>query len=358
MQKIFDLMASEDQEQLIFCHDASSNLKAFIAINNTSLGPAMAGCRMWKYKKEEDAIADSIRLSSSMTLSSAIVGADFGGGSIVIWGNPRTEKSEPLFRALGRYLESLNGKVIASCGLGINPDDLIEIGRETSYTYCLPEMDGCGSKSFYATAMGIYHGMKACAKEVFGTATLENLTIAIQGVGNIGSRLIEIIKNAEKKTSLIISDINYDKIKNMQDKFPDIKISAPDDIIFSRCDILAPCALGGVISKDTIKNLKGKIIAGSANNLITDDSAAELLFKKKILMAPDFLINSGKIIEAYGELHNFSREKILEDTKKISSILSKIFRISREEERSPYSVAKELALKRIANLAKIKRIIC
>lgn len=352
------MMARDEHEQLLVCYDSSTNLRAFIAIHETTLGPALGGCRMWNYATEEEAILDALRLSKATTYKAAVTGCDLGGGCAILWGDPKTDKSEAYFRALGRFVHSLNGKFIATTELGTDFEDLIDIKRETPYVVALPEIYGGSGDTSATTAWGVYNGMLACAQEAFGVSSLDGLTIAVQGVGNIGSHLIETIMRNAKNVRLVMSDIDYDCMKKVQDKYPETKIASPSEILQMECDIMAPCALGRIFTKENIETLRCKIIAGGASDILEDDSIADDIFGRGILLAPDFVINAGEMIQAADELRGFDKEKTKEFVRRIYLILGRILAQAKEEGVSPYRVANRIARERIQRIARVKQIHC
>lgn len=311
--KIFEIMETKDYENVILCHDKTSGLKAIIAIHDTTLGPALGGCRMWTYDSEEDAINDALRLARGMTYKNAAAGLNLGGGKAVIIGNPRTDKSEALFRSFGRYVESLKGRYITAEDVGTNVKDMEYIRYETKYVAGLPETSGDPSPF---TAYGVYRGMQAAAEEIFGTSDLRGKVVAIQGVGNVGYNLAKHLY--EEGARLIVTDIFEDNVKRAVEEFK-AEYVKPDEIYGVGCDIFAPCALGAIINDETIPQLKCKIVAGSANNQLKEERHGDILQQKGILYVPDYIINSGGVINVADELNpsGYNRERAM---RKVSMI--------------------------------------
>ncbi|HWU42356.1 MAG TPA: Glu/Leu/Phe/Val dehydrogenase dimerization domain-containing protein, partial [Bdellovibrio sp.] len=256
-----------DHEQVVFCNDPHVGLKAIIAIHNTALGPALGGTRMWNYKNEDEALVDVLRLSKGMTYKAAASGLNLGGGKAVIIGDPKTQKSEGLFRAFGQFVNSLNGKYITAEDVGTSVQDMEHIYMETPWVTGIPkDFGGSGDPSPY-TAHGVLMGIKASSKEKFGTDALKGLKIAVQGLGNVGSNLVKYLK--EEGAEVIVADIDMARTKKTAETFG-AKAVSPEEILFVECDILAPCALGAVVNDQTITKLRTKVIAGGANNVLAE----------------------------------------------------------------------------------------
>src|SRR5690625_780823 len=270
--KVFEQLKMYDYEQVIYCQDSSSNLKAIIAIHDTTLGPALGGTRMWNYKSEQEALEDALRLARGMTYKNAAAGLNLGGGKAVIIGDPRQDKSEALFRSFGRYVESLNGRYITAEDVGTTEQDMDYIHMETDFV--TGTSIGGGGDPAPVTALGIYQGMKAAAKEAFGTDSLDGKTIAVQGVGQVAYQLCKHL-HAEN-ARLIVTDINEAAVQRAVQEFGAEAVQ-PDEIYDVDCDIYAPCALGGIINDDTINRIKAKVIAGSANNQLHENRHVDLL---------------------------------------------------------------------------------
>lgn len=351
---IFREMENGGFEQVIFNYDKTTGLKAIIAIHDTTLGPALGGCRMWPYEDEEHALIDALRLARGMTYKCAVSDANFGGGKTVIIGDPKRDKNEGLFRALGRYVQSLNGQYYTGTDVGTYGDDFVYAARETGYLVGLPEEYGGSGNSAVPTAYGVDLGMKAAAKTVYGDESLKGLSVAIQGVGKVGALLVDdLVKDGAELT---ICDICEENVKKVQAKYPDIKVVGCDEIFGVECDIFSPCALGGVLNDETIPLLKCKIIAGSANNQLLEERHGDLLHERGILYAPDFVVNAGGLIQVADELemHGTSKARVMKKTEAIYNILLKIFAVSKEKNIPTYKVADILAEERINTIGRIK----
>ncbi|HEX6594397.1 MAG TPA: Glu/Leu/Phe/Val dehydrogenase [Bacillota bacterium] len=326
--EIFGYMESDNYEQVVFCQEKHSGLKAVIVIHDTTLGPALGGARMWTYDTEEAAVEDALRLAKGMTYKNAAAGLNFGGGKAVIIGDPKKDKNPEMLRAFGRYVQSLNGRYITAEDVGTTVDDMDLIYTETDFVTGVSQEFGSSGDPSPVTAYGIYKGMKAAAKEAFGSGSLEGKTIAVQGVGNVAYSLCEHLHKEGAK--LIVTDINKQAVQRAVEAFGAEAVD-PDDIYSVDCDIYSPCALGGVINDETIPNLRAKVIAGSANNQLKSEKHGQQLFEKGIVYAPDFVINSGGVINVADELTGYNRERALKKVEGIYDIILNVFEISKRE---------------------------
>lgn len=347
--EIFKYMEKYDYEQLVFCHDQNSGLKAIIAIHDTTLGPALGGVRMWPYESEEKAIEDALRLARGMTYKNAVSGLNLGGGKTVIIGDPSKDKNEEMFRALGRYIQSLNGRYITAEDVGTTVADMDLIFEETDYVTGISPTFGSSGNPSPVTAYGVYLGMKASAKEAFGDESLKNKRIAVQGLGNVAYTLCEYLHREGAK--LIVTDINQKAVDRVVKEFG-AEAVAPNDIYKQEVDIFAPCALGGIINDETIPKLKAKVIAGSANNQLKESRHGKILYEKNIVYAPDYVINAGGVINVADELNGYNRERAMKRVETIYDTLMRIFEISRREKIPTYLAANRLAEQRINSVLK------
>ncbi len=338
---VFNLRAYDDHEQVVFCSDSESGLKAIIAIHSTALGPATGGCRMWEYNSDEGALIDALRLSRGMTYKNAMAGLNMGGGKSVIIGNPRTMKSEELFRAFGRFVDSLKGRYVTAEDVGINPDDMAIVHKETNHVLGLEGKSGDPSP---VTAYGVYIGMKAAVKHRLGRENLEGVKVAVQGLGHVGQYLCEHL--AKEGAQLLVTDINKDSIDKVVNNYGAIAIDK-DEIYEQDVDVYAPCALGATINDVTIPKLKAKVVAGAANNQLAEDRHGEELKKRGILYTPDYIINAGGIINVSFE-ENYNREAALRKVDEIYNTLEEVFATADKEDKTTNVVADELARKRVA----------
>lgn len=345
--EIIKYMEKYDYEQLVVCQDKESGLKAIIAIHDTTLGPALGGLRMWTYANEGAAIEDALRLARGMTYKNAAAGLNLGGGKTVIIGDPRKDKNEAMFRALGRYIQGLNGRYITAEDVGTTVEDMDIIHQETDYVTGISPAFGSSGNPSPVTAYGVYRGIKATAKEAFGTDSLEGKTIAVQGVGHVAYNLCKHLH--EEGAHLIVTDINKEAVNRAVEDFG-AKAVDPDDIYGVDCDIFAPCALGAVINSDTIPQLKAKAIAGAANNQLKDEEHGELIHNMGIVYAPDYVINAGGVINVADELLGYNRERAMKKVETVYDNLSQVFDIARRDHIPTYRAADRLAEERIERM--------
>lgn len=350
---IFDQLAPLDQEQLTFFQHAPSRLKAIIAIDNTTLGPAVGGLRMFPYQSEREAIKDVLRLARAMTYKAAIAGLNFGGGKAVIIGDPRRDKTEELFRAFGRFVHSLGGRYITSTDVGTTVDDLIIIRQETPFVTGLPVDMGGGGDTSVATANGVWRGMKVFAKEVFGTDSLSGLRIVVQGLGKVGHSLLPHL--VEEGAKLFISDSDSERLKAVSKEFS-ATVIFPEAVYGVECDIFSPNAMGGVLNDETIPALRCPIVAGAANNQLAEPRHGYMLQKRNIWYAPDYVINSGGLINVCDELQGYCQPRAWRQIEKIAETLAHIIAFSKEKGVPTSEAADWLAQQRIKILREVQRI--
>lgn len=350
--EIFKYMEKYDYEQLVFCQDKNSGLKAIIAIHDTTLGPALGGARMWPYQSEEEAIEDALRLARGMTYKNAVSGLNLGGGKTVIIGDPAKDKNEEMFRALGRFIQSLNGRYITAEDVGTTVEDMDLIYEETDYVTGVSPSFGSSGNPSPVTAYGVYLGMKASAKEAFGDDSLQGKTIAVQGLGNVAYNLCKYLH--EEGAKLIVTDINEKAIERAVNDFGAVAVS-PNEIYKQDVDIFSPCALGAIINDETIPQLKAKVIAGCANNQLKESRHGQILHEKGIIYAPDYVINAGGVINVADELYGYNRERAMKRVETIYDSLTKIFKISKDENIPTYLAANRLAEERINSVLKSRK---
>ncbi len=338
-------MAVMDHEQVLFCNDPDTGLKAIIAVHNTVLGPSLGGTRMWAYKNEAEALKDVLRLSRGMTYKSAISGLNLGGGKAVIIGDSHKDKSEAMMRRFGQFVNSLNGKYITAEDVGISTRDIEYVAEETNYVAGLPESRGGGGDPSPVTAYGVYMGMKASAKFAFGSDSLEDKVIMVQGAGNVGYNLIKLLY--DERARIMVSDIYDARLKVVADEF-NVEIVSPENVYGQNMDIYAPCALGATLNDETLAMLKCKVISGAANNQLEDENRhAAMIMEKGIVYAPDFLINAGGIINCYSETIGYNREDAYRKTEHIYDVTSAVLQESQTNNEPAHSVAIKMAQARI-----------
>jgi len=347
-------MQTYDHEQVVFCQDNKTGLRAIIAIHNTTLGPALGGTRMWPYKNEMEALNDVLRLSRGMSYKAAISGLNLGGGKAVILGDSRTQKSEALMRKFGRFVDSLGGKYITAEDVGMSPKDMEYIHMETNHVSGVPEFLGGGGDPSPVTAYGVYMGMKASAKKAWGNDDLSGKKVLIQGAGHVGQYLIDHL--VKEHADVMVSDIFDDKLKEVTDKYPHVMVADADSVYDTDMDIYAPCALGATVNDDTINRLKCEIIAGAANNQLADEKVhGQILMEKGVLYAPDFLINAGGLINCYSELEGYNRDRAMKGAEEIYDTTIRIYAYADEHSMPSYKAANIIAEERINSIAEINK---
>ena len=349
--KIFDYLEKYDYEQLVICQDKTSGLKAIICIHDTTLGPALGGTRMWNYECEEDAILDALRLARGMTYKNAAAGLNLGGGKTVIIGDSRTEKSEELFRAFGRYVQSLNGRYITAEDVGTTVRDMDWVNLETKFVTGVSASSGASGDPSPMTARGVWRGMKAAAKEAYGSDSLNGKTIAIQGLGHVGYYLAKHLH--EEGAKLIVTDIHEDVIKRVVDEMGATVVGC-EEIFGVEADIFAPCAMGAVINDETIPQFKFKIIAGAANNVLKEERHGDKLHELGIIYAPDYVINAGGVINVADELAGYNYERALAKVEMVYDNVAKVIEIAKRDNIPTYKAADRMAEERIEKIGKIR----
>ena len=342
-------MDSMGHEQVLLSHDPSCGYFGIIAIHDTTLGPALGGTRFWQYASTDEAITDALRLARGMTYKSAVAGINLGGGKSVIIGDNKRADREALFRAHGRFIETLGGRYITAEDIGTSPADMEYIKLETDHVAGLLGLSGDPSP---VTAYGVYVGMKAAARVRWGSDSLAARTVAVQGAGKVAYHLMQHL-HAES-AGIIVTDIDGAKLQRAVQEFGAQSV-APDTIYDQTADIYAPCALGATINDDTLSRLKVQIIAGGANNQLAEDRHGDELEKRGIVYAPDYVINGGGVINVYGELHRWPVERAKKKAGEIYDTLLRIFKISKQDGIPTYRAADRLAEQRVAAVAGLDR---
>jgi leucine dehydrogenase len=346
-------MSTFDHEQVVFCQDNATGLKAIIAVHNTTLGPAVGGTRMWAYANESEAITDVLRLSRGMTYKSALAGLNIGGGKAVIIGNARTEKSEALVRRFGKFVNSLGGKYITAEDVGISTRDMEYVKMETNHVVGLPEYRGGSGDPSPVTAYGVYMGMKASVKHLTGNDSLAGKKVLVQGVGHVGEYLVDHL--VKENAKVIIADIYEDRVKHVVDTYG-VKAVHVDEVYQQDIDIYSPCALGATVNDDTLELLNCSIICGAANNQLKDETVHGVkVLDKGMLYAPDYLVNAGGIINCYWEIIGYNRNAALAQAEQIYQTALNIYKKSAEENIPTYLAANQLAEARIAAVGEMKK---
>lgn len=320
-------------QEVVRCRDEESGLQAIIAIHDTTLGQAIGGTRMWPYQTQDQALEDVLRLSRAMTFKAAAADLDFGGAKAVIIGDSERDKSQPLLHAFGRFIETLDGRILTGEDVGTTADDFKIIAQATKYAvYPNPEYDPNWDTS-YVTAVGVLHGIKAAVQEQYARSSLSGIRIAIQGLGKVGSWLARLL-HAENAV-LILTDLNPQRLTEVAEQCQ-AQIVSPDQIYEVEADVFSPCALGGILNGDVIPRLKCRIVAGAANNQLAQPSDAEALWKRGILYAPDYVINAGGLISALYEMNLSDQETVMCRTREIYDRLRRIIELAKQTGLPPH----------------------
>jgi len=351
--EIFEEIKRRGHEQILFHYDRASGLKAIIAIHNTTLGPALGGCRMLPYQTEEAALEDALRLSEGMTYKAAAAGLDFGGGKTVIIGDPLKDKSEALFRALGRFIETLKGRYLTGEDVGTTEEDFVWARRETRYVVGLPPAYGGSGDTGDNTARGVIQAMRAALMHRYGSPDLQGRRIAVQGLGKVGYHVVR--RAIEAGARVIAADINPHVVGRVASAWG-IEATDPWAVVETPCDIFAPCALGNVITERTVSALQCQVVAGSANNQLADDRLADDLAARGILYAPDFIANAGGLIQVADEIRGYHEERVHHQIDGIYDVLLEIFRKAEASGRSTVAVAVDEARRRLDTIQAIHRL--
>lgn len=352
---LFDNMQAEDHEQVVFCIDRAAGLKALIAIHDTTLGPALGGVRMRAYAGEAEAITDALRLAQAMTFKAALAGLDYGGGKAVVIGDHTTTQREALFRALGRAIESLAGRYIPTEDMGTTIADIERVRKESRFGVGRDEVFGGGGDPSPMTAWGIFCGLRACLEEVEGIAEFRGKTVAVQGLGKVGYPLARYLREAG--AHLIVADVDASRTHKAVAELQ-ARVVGPEEILTQSCDILAPCAAGGIFTRDTTPHLRCRIIGGGTNNQLLTDEDGDALLARDILYAPDFAINAGGLINVADELGpgGYRRERAKAKTEAIYSTLKTIFVEAKRRSVPPHRLAIALAQERIQAVRNLRRL--
>ena len=345
---VFKALEKRDQahEKVIFCSDHRTNLKAIIGIHSTTLGPALGGCRMYAYKNEEEALNEVLRLSEAMSYKAAMAELQLGGGKSVIIGDPDKDKNLEMLWSFGHHLESLKGQYIVAKDMGINTEDLQYIGDQTSYVVGRPvERGGVGDPS-YSTAKGVYYGIETAVQWKLKKDKLKALRVIVQGLGAVGSGLVELL--CKEEAEVLVYDVNESSMTELKKKYPHIKIITEEEVFSKECEVFAPCSIGSIINDKTIETLQCSIIAGGANNQLSESSIDQKIRAKNILYIPDFVINSGGLIYVSSYMYpKKSNDWIESKIKGIGATIKKLCEDSESEGVTAFEMSLKLAKERI-----------
>jgi leucine dehydrogenase len=340
-------IAHPGYERVVRAEDPESGLRSVIAVHDTSLGPALGGLRMWPYRSWDEATFDVLRLAKGMTYKSAVADTGLGGGKAVILGNPKTDKSEALFRAMGRFVERLGGTYITAEDVGTSVEDMVAVRKETRWVTGLPRSMGSSGDPSPWTALGVFLGMRACLEEAFGDGSFARRTVAIQGVGHVGMHLAEHLHRAG--ASLVVSDVSPERAREAQTRFSATVVD-PGAVVDVECDVFAPCALGAVVNDETLKRLRTRVVSGAANNVLLREEHGDRLREMGVLYAPDYVINAGGIINVSIEVEpqGYDEARSRKKVENIHAALKTVFRIARERNVSTNRASNFLAEERLA----------
>jgi len=344
-----------DHEQVVFCQDRRSGLRAIIGIYSTALGPALGGTRFYPYGSEDEALADVLRLSTAMAYKNALAGLDHGGGKAVIIGDPAQLKSESLLRAYGRFVASLGGRYVTACDVGTRSEDMDIIARECRYVTGRTTANGGAGDSSVLTALGVMHGMRAAAGHAWGSTSLRGRTVGVEGVGKVGHRLVDHL--VEAGAQVVICDVSDVAVEAVRARHPQVQAVADvSALVAAGPDILAPCALGGTLTDDLVAGLTARIVCGAANNQLAHHGIEKLLADRGILYAPDYVVNSGGVIQVADELAGFNFDRARAATEQIFTTTANVLAIADAEAVPPSVAADRLAERRMSDVGRLRGI--
>jgi valine dehydrogenase (NAD+) len=348
--------AESGHEQVVFCHDKPTGLRAIIAIYSTALGPGLGGTRFYPYASEAEAVHDALELSRGMAYKNALAGLDHGGGKAVIWGDPEKDKTEPLLRAYGRFVESLGGRYYTACDVGTYVRDMDVVARETRFVTGRSEANGGAGDSSVLTAYGVFQGMRAAAEHQWGTTSLSGRTVGIAGLGKVGKHLTKHL--LDDGASVVATDVSERALAWARENYPQVTLVADADaLIREPIDVYAPCALGGALSDDTVPVLRATIVAGAANNQLAHPGIEKLLAERGVLYAPDYVVNSGGVIQVADEIHGFNFERAKLRAAGIYDTTRQILQVAAAEGVPPAVAADRLAERRMSDVGRLRGIL-
>ncbi|HEY3530753.1 MAG TPA: Glu/Leu/Phe/Val dehydrogenase dimerization domain-containing protein [Nocardioides sp.] len=347
---VFELGA--EHEQVVFCNDAASGLKAIIAIHSTALGPALGGTRFYPYASTADAVRDVLNLSRGMSYKNALAGLDLGGGKAVIIGDPAKDKNETLLRAYGHFVQSLNGRYITACDVGTFSVDMDVVARECGYVTGRTVAHGGAGDSSVLTAYGTFQGMRASAEAVWGTPTLSGRTVGIAGVGKVGHHLVKHL--VDDGARVVVTDVNPVAVEAMVKEYGATPVADSDALVRSEIDVYAPCAMGGALTDAVVDALTASIVCGAANNQLEHPGIEKALADRGILYAPDFCVNSGGVIQVADELEGFSFERAEQRASRIFETTQAVFALAKADSVTPAEAADRLAERRMRDVGRLR----
>jgi valine dehydrogenase (NAD+) len=351
----FSVFARDEHEQVVFCQDRPSGLRAIIAIYSTALGPGLGGTRFFPYPTEAAAVQDVLNLSKSMAYKASLAGLDLGGGKAVIIGDPHTDKTEPLLRAYGRFVQSLHGRYLTACDVGTYSEDMDIVARECSYVTGRTVAHGGAGDSSVLTAYGVFQGMRAAAEVAWGRPDLSGRRVGVAGVGKVGSHLVDIL--SDDGAEVVITDVHEPALRRVTSAHPDVEVAPDtDELVAADLDIYAPCALGGALNDESVQVIKAKVVCGAANNQLAHAGIGEVLESRGILYAPDYCVNSGGLIQVADELHGFSFERAKARAERIYDTTKRVLELAADKGLPTALAADRLAEKRMAEVSRLRRV--
>jgi valine dehydrogenase (NAD+) len=346
--EVFD----QPHEQVTFCHDPASGLRAIVAIYSTALGPALGGTRFYPYASEGDALSDVLNLSKAMAYKAACAGLDLGGGKAVIRGDPATDKSEPLLRAYGRFVQALGGRYHTACDVGTYVEDMDVVARESAYVTGRSVAHGGAGDSSILTAYGVFQGMRAAAETVWGEPSLAGRRVGVEGVGKVGRHLVEHLLGDE--ATVVVADVNADAVATLRTAHPEVIAVAPDALTAEPLDVYAPCALGGALDDATVARLPARVVCGAANNQLAHRGVEKQLADRGICYAPDYVVNAGGLIQVADEIDGFSEARARAKASAIYDTTRRVFALAAAEGVPPAVAADRLAERRMAEVGRLR----
>lgn len=350
---VFDPTAGS-HEQVVFCSDHSSGLRAIIAIYSTALGPALGGTRFYPFPDETAALVDVLNLSRAMAYKAACAGLDLGEGKAVIIGDPRKDKTEALLRAYGRFIQSLGGRYYTACDVGTDVYDMDVIARECHFVTGRTPVYGGAGDSAVLTAYGVMQGMRAAAQYVWGAPDLHARRVGISGVGKVGRRLIEYL--LAEGASVVVADVDSTAVDHVRAQHPEIEAVATDELPTLTMDVYAPCALGAALNDTTVQTLKTQIVCGAANNQLARPGIDKLLHNRGILYAPDYVVNAGGLLQVADEIDGYCEERAHARAARIFGTTTQIFALADDEGIPPGQAADRLAEQRMTEVGRLRNL--
>ena len=344
-----------EHEQVVFCHDPASGLRAIIALHSTVLGPGLGGTRFYPYASTDDALRDVLNLARGMTYKNALAGLDLGGGKAVIIGDPATAKTEQLLRAYGRFVQSLNGRYLTACDVGTYSEDMDHIARECDYVTGRTVAHGGAGDSSVLTAYGVFQGMRASAEATWGEPTLAGRVVGIAGVGKVGRHLVEHL--TQDGAEVVVTDVNAEAVLRVREEHPTARVvTSTEALLAERLDVYSPNALGGALTDDVVEALSARIVCGGANNQLAHPGVEKRLEERGILYAPDYCVNSGGVIQVADELEGFSFERAQQRASGIFDTTRRVFELAKSDGVPPAIAADRLAERRMRDVGRLRGI--